>query len=122
MPLGRPLPPRPRRAELRGSDKPKNDRFAIIEMTEQEFPNGLSGDLEKNIVLTLSKEQFPVIIERNFEVRQGVDDFVEPIRDGVLKMELQDTSDLGPAVARLEEIGKEVVGVNISAIDLDLKF
>lgn len=122
MPLGRPLPPRPRRAELRGSDKPKNDRFAIIEMTEQEFPDGLSGDLEENIVLTLSKEQFPVIIERNFEVRQGVDDFVEPIGNGVLKTELQDTSDLGPAVARLEEIGKEVVGVNISAIDLDLKF
>lgn len=122
MPLGRPLPPRPRRAELRGSDKPKNDRFAIIEMTEQEFPDGLSGDLEKNIVLTLSKEQFPVIIERNFEVRQGIDDFMEPIGNGVQEMELQDTSDLGPAVARLEEIGKEVVAINISAIDLDLKF
>lgn len=91
-------------------------------MTEQEFPDGLSGDLEENIVLTLSKEQFPVIIEGNFEVRQGINDFMEPIGNGVQKMELQDTSDLGPAVARLEKIGKEVVGVNISAIDLDLKF
>lgn len=120
MPLGRPLPPRPRRAELRGSDKPKNDRFAIIEMTEQEFPDDFSGEFKKDIILALSKEQFPVIVKRNFEVRQSIDDFMEPIRDGVLEMKLQDTSDLGPAVARLEQIGKEVIAVDISAIDLDL--
>lgn len=89
-------------------------------MSKQEFPDGFPGDFEKDIVLTLSKEQFTVIIEGNFEIRQGIDDFMEPITEGILKMELQDTSNFGPAVARLEKIGKEVVAVDISAIDLDL--
>ena len=89
-------------------------------MTEQEFPDDFSGEFKKDIILALSKEQFPVIVKRNFEVRQSIDDFMEPIRDGVLEMKLQDTSDLGPAVARLEQIGKEVIAVDISAIDLDL--
>ena len=88
-------------------------------MTEQEFPNDLSSEFEKNIVLKSSKEQFPVIVEGNFEVRQGIDDFMEPIGNGILKMKLENSSDFGPAVARLEQIGKEVVAINISAIDLD---
>ena len=89
-------------------------------MTEQEFPNDLSSEFEKNIVLKSSKEQFTVVVERNFEVRKGINDFMEPIGNGVLKMKLENSSDFGPTVARLEKIGKEVVGVNISAINLDL--
>ena len=89
-------------------------------MTEQEFPNDLSSEFEKDIVLKSSKEQFTVVVERTFEVRQGIDDFMEPIGNGVLKMKLENTSNFGPTVARLEKIGKEVVSVNISTIDLDL--
>lgn len=91
-------------------------------MTEQEFPNDLSREFEKNIALKSAKEQFTMVVERNFEVRQGIDDFMEPIGNGVLKMKLKNSSNFGPAVARLEKIGKEVVRVNISTIDLDLKF
>lgn len=89
-------------------------------MTEQEFPNGFPGDFEKDIVLKSSKKQFTVVVERNFEIRQGIDNFMEPIGNGILKMKLENSSDFSPAVARLEKIGKEVVAVDISAIDLDL--
>lgn len=89
-------------------------------MTEQEFPDGFSSEFEKDIILAFSKEQFPVIVEGNFEIGQSIDDFMKPIGNGILKMKLENSSDFGPAVARLEKIGKEVVAVNISAIDLDL--
>ena len=92
-------------------------------MTEQESPNGFTGEFKKDIILALSsKKQFTVVVERNFEVRQGIDDFMESIAEGIRKMKLQNSSNFGPAIARLEQIGKEVVTVNISTIDLDLKF
>ena len=91
-------------------------------MTEQESPNGFAGEFEKNIVLTFSKEQFPVVVERNFEVRQGIDDFMESRTNGVLKMELQNASDFGPTIARLEQIANDLIGTDVTEVTFNTWF
>lgn len=91
-------------------------------MTEQEFPDGFSSEFEKDIILAFPKEQFPVIVEGNFKIGQSINDFMESRTNGVLKMELQDTSDFGPTIAHREEIHEEIVSIDVGTIDFNPKF